>query len=185
MDANKTFEGAKVFAIFAAGGIVLFVIWKIYKGITAGIEGVEAGVNNATSDLGLTQSKDAIANSTAALKGGNLAVNTKKLSFTNDSYNRMASQMYTAMEGVGTDSEAIKSVMGAMKTQDDWNQVIQSFGIKKDENLIDWLRDAFNSTSASFLNGLVRANTLGLVKPVTASDLNAILMKNNILHNHI
>lgn len=155
--------------------IVLIVIYKIYKYISGGLSG-------ATDGLGLTLSEDAKKNSITTLGGEGTAV-IGKTSFTKDSYVRMATQLYTAMKGIGTDNDTVKNVLNAQKSQNDWNALIQAFGIKEDQNLIEWLRGEYRHSQA--WNNASRIATLGIRGNLTSGQINSILMSHGIKHNLI
>ena len=185
MEENKVFEGAKIAAIALAGVIGLIIVYKVYKGISATFGAIGDGANALGSDFGLNQSKDAILNSNNTLKGSTLSVNKNSLSFSSDSYDRMATQLYTAMEGIGTNDVSVKAILNAQKNQSDWNQTIQAFGIKKDKNLIDWLRSIYDTSTSRFVDKLKKVGTLGISKPMTNYDLNKVLMSHGIKNNLI
>lgn len=52
-----------------------------------------------------------------------------------------ANKLYQAMDGIGTDNNAVKDVFTAMNHDVDLLLLIEAFGIKDDENLTDWLND--------------------------------------------
>jgi hypothetical protein len=60
-----------------------------------------------------------------------IVVEKSKLSYPENQYKLFADQIYTAMEGAGTDEESILSVIYKMKNADDWNMLIKAYGERK------------------------------------------------------
>lgn len=164
------------------GVVILVVIYKISQFIKSG-----------TDSLGLTMSEQEKNDEKQNLSL--TKVDTKKLSFTKDSYTKMANQIYKAVKGVGTDNANVIAVIGAMKNQDDWNMTIQSFGIRDNQNMVSWLRDEYKYNDklkkaqliVSIGNPLYAAARLvGLAnKVITHDDLNKILQSKKINQNLI
>jgi len=60
-----------------------------------------------------------------------LDVDRTNLSFTNSEFHLMCSTLDASMSGGGTDEETIFSTMRKMNTQDDWQFLQKTFGIRK------------------------------------------------------
>ncbi len=58
-------------------------------------------------------------------------VNKNNLSYQESQYLLWADQLYGAMDGNGTDENAINAVMAQMKNSDDWNQLVKTYGVRK------------------------------------------------------
>jgi len=71
----------------------------------------------------------------------NIRVDRKNLTYDLSKYNEFADALYYAMKGLGTDEETIYRIIQSLKTKDDWYMLIKAFGIRKDENLLLWLKD--------------------------------------------
>ena len=76
-----------------------------------------------------------------------LEVNESNLSYSEAEFELFADQLESAMDGAGTDEEAVYHVFEQMDTADDLKQLIKSFGTRdygitnKAQNLLQWLRD--------------------------------------------
>jgi len=83
-------------------------------------------------------------------------VDTGNLSYEKGEYYSMCSTLESAMDGTGTDEEAINSVFMRMQSQDDWNFLQKAFGVRKKDggtfyaditgDLKMWLGDELDSS---------------------------------------
>ncbi|HBS86174.1 MAG TPA: hypothetical protein DEA97_06445 [Bacteroidales bacterium] len=83
-------------------------------------------------------------------------VDKGNLSYEKGEYYSMCSTLESAMDGTGTDEEAINSVIMRMQSQDDWNFLQKSFGVRKKDggtfyaditgDLKMWLGDELDSS---------------------------------------
>lgn len=97
-----------------------------------------------------------------------LQVNSSNLTYTDTEYKLMASQLYTAMKGAGTDEDAIYRVCKKLQNADDWNAVVKAFGTKTSSNwvysfsgtLYDWLQDELNDKEMRKVNEIL--NPIGV-----------------------
>jgi len=82
------------------------------------------------------------------------------------------------MKGVGTDTGQVVAAMNFPKNQNDWNQLIKSFGIRDGEDLLTWIRGEYAQSVNYAQKYGTAALTFGLV-PLShfssLNDLNAIL----------
>ncbi len=67
-------------------------------------------------------------------------VDTKKLSYPLAKYQLFADSLFTAMDGLGTNLEAVGNVFNQINNINDLYQLIATFGVKKDENLPQWIQ---------------------------------------------
>jgi hypothetical protein len=74
-----------------------------------------------------------------------LPVDTTKVTVSTVDLNTLASQLYGAMKGVGTDEDAIFEVFNKIKSKDDLHALIRTFGIRDDEDLRLWLKGELSS----------------------------------------
>ena len=84
-----------------------------------------------------------------------LEVNNSNLTYERGEYFSMCSTLESAMNGTGTMEESIMDVMMRLKTQDDWNFLQKSFGVRKKDggtfysdltgDLKMWLADDLDS----------------------------------------
>jgi len=58
-------------------------------------------------------------------------INQKELSFSEAQYKIMAENLYAAMNGAGTDEEAIYTTLSTLKTKADWYKLVDVYGIKE------------------------------------------------------
>lgn len=92
-----------------------------------------------------------------------LPVNADNVSFSDSELKIMAGQLYTAMHGAGTDEKSIYRVLEKLKTKDDWNALIKTFGIKEKGtwvspfrgNLLDWLQDELTAKELKKCNEIL------------------------------
>lgn len=69
-----------------------------------------------------------------------MPVNKSNLTLTDNELVVMASQLYTAMEGAGTDTGTIDTVFSKVKTKDDLSALIRAYGVRDGEDLRMWLK---------------------------------------------
>lgn len=86
-----------------------------------------------------------------AVRDEKKAIIHSDLSFDDSDYSRMADELYEAMNGFGTKSPTIFSVLNVLRTASDWHQLFVSFDVRsstgnwawwnpfKDKNLTNWL----------------------------------------------
>lgn len=92
-----------------------------------------------------------------------IVVNEANLTLPKTNYTLYANQLYTAMNGVGTDEETIYRVLGQLQSADDWYQLVKAFGTKKasswlssfEGTLYDWLSDELNAKEMKKVNGIL------------------------------
>lgn len=92
-----------------------------------------------------------------------IVVNEANLTLPKTNYTLYANQLYTAMNGVGTDEKTIYRVLGQLQSADDWYQLVKAFGTKKasswlssfEGTLYDWLSDELNAKEMKKVNGIL------------------------------
>lgn len=92
-----------------------------------------------------------------------IVVNEANLTLPKTNYTLYANQLYTAMNGVGTDEETIYRVLAQLQSADDWYQLVKAFGSKKasswfssfEGTLYDWLSDELNAKEMKKVNGIL------------------------------
>lgn len=70
-------------------------------------------------------------------------------------FNMLASKLYTAMKGVGTDEDTVYSVFGQLNNTADMYKLIAVFGTKDGETLDQWIRGDLSSWEIKKLNSLL------------------------------
>ncbi len=82
-------------------------------------------------------------------------INVSKLTYHLSYYGIWANDLFNAMDGVGTDEQAIYDVFKKMKTKDDVLQLITAFGVQDNETLSQWLISELSSEERATLNRLL------------------------------
>lgn len=129
---------------------------------------VKKKLGQASDSIGLTESdeeKDANKN-----LSNSVLVDYSKLSQPRGSYSILAQKMYDAMKGIGTDTDAIKSVINSLHNQNDWNMIIKMFGSRDGENIFKWMHGEIPTVSH-------------LYGRLDLSDLNKMLISKGIKQN--
>lgn len=82
-------------------------------------------------------------------------INVSKLSYQLSYYGIWANDLFTAMEGVGTDEDAIYDIFKKMQTKDDVLQLITAFGVEDEETLTQWIASELSTDERDTLNRLL------------------------------
>lgn len=116
----------KPYLPYIIGGLLFIgILWYIKRKVLTGL-GLETDSEQKESEqTQVSQTK----------------VVSKNLKMPIQEYVNLGNKMYTAMKGAGTDEDMIKSVLSQIKNNDDWQQLVKSFGVKDGDNLITWLRN--------------------------------------------
>lgn len=95
-----------------------------------------------------------------------LEVDNSNLSYDRGEYFSMCSTLESAMNGTGTVEESIMDVMMRIQTQDDWNFLQKSFGVRKKDggtfysdltgDLKMWLADDLDSDELEEVRDILR-----------------------------
>jgi hypothetical protein len=80
--------------------------------------------------------------------------------FTASDYKAMADKLYRAMDGAGTDDEAILQTVSSLRTKTDWLKLVEAFGVKESSawyssftgNLVEWLTDELGGDDRQKVN---------------------------------
>lgn len=80
---------------------------------------------------------------------------TQAPSYTDGQYNQFAQVLYSAMEGIGTDEEAVFRIIGYMKKDIDVAKLIVAYGVKGDETLGAWLQGDLSSSDMNKVNQIL------------------------------
>lgn len=92
-----------------------------------------------------------------------IEVNEANLTLPKTNYTLYANQLYTAMNGAGTDEKTIYRVLGQLQSADDWYQLVKAFGTKKasswlsgfEGTLYDWLSDELSAKEMKRVNEIL------------------------------
>ena len=63
-----------------------------------------------------------------------ISIDKKNLSYDDNQYDAFAKTLYKAMDGMGTDEDAVSDVFSQMNTRSDVLKLISAFGVKDGEN---------------------------------------------------
>ena len=131
----------KKYAIIAVIVIILLVV-VIFAGVK---------IKNVISDSIKEQKQ---------VDEANKGIDEDKLTTTTSQYNTIVSKLYTAMEGMGTDEEAIYSAFGSLQTYSDLMQVMSNFGVKDGKVLREWIQEELNQTEIDKVNNILAAKSI-------------------------
>ena len=87
-------------------------------------------------------------------------INVSKLSYQLSYYGIWANDLFTAMEGVGTDEDAIYDIFKKMQTKDDVLQLITAFGVEDEETLTQWIASELSTDERDTLNRLLSGKNI-------------------------
>lgn len=85
----------------------------------------------------------------------NKTIEVSDLSYPQDQYTVYAEKLVAAMEGWGTDEDAIYDVYKAMNTRSDIKQLEKTFGMQDGESLQEWLYGDLNNSEITHLNSII------------------------------
>ncbi len=87
-------------------------------------------------------------------------INKDNLTYGNSQYDVFAKKLFTAMDGLGSDEDAIYDVFKKMKTIDDVLMLQVAFNEAEDENetLEEWLKGDLSSSEIKTINNLLESN---------------------------
>ncbi|MEG2666269.1 MAG: hypothetical protein RSA02_04555 [Bacteroidales bacterium] len=92
-----------------------------------------------------------------------IKIEDTNLSLEKSEYSILANQLFTSMNGVGTDFKSIERVLIKIKNNDDWNDLIKAFGTREVKRwpykftgtLYDWFQDELTTKEINTLNTLI------------------------------
>lgn len=106
-------------------------------------------------------------------------VNASKLTQPLAAYTAMASAIYSAVKGLGTDEEAIKTVFKKLKTNDDFRQLVLSFNVRDGLDMLQWLYDDLpEGTGSDFVDEYIIGTAWN--KNLSIGMLNNIMKANGL-----
>lgn len=83
-----------------------------------------------------------------------------KLTHPKSKYKDLANKLYAAMEGIGTDENAVFQVFSNIGNDRDFIELSSAFGIRKDEDLTAWLASDLSSGKRAELNKYLRSRNI-------------------------
>ena len=131
----------KKYALIASAVIillaaVLYIVLKLKKSISTGIKLAEN-----TSEA-------------------NKEISTERLTLTSSQYNTLASKLYAAMAGIGTDEEAVYDAFRNINTYSDLMQLMSVFGSKDGLTLREWLYDDLSASDINKINEILASKSI-------------------------
>jgi uncharacterized protein YpmB len=78
-----------------------------------------------------------------------------KLTFSESEYRSMADDLEQAMKGIGTDEDTVYSVFYKVATKADVLKLIVEFGVRKGEDLSQWLRKDLSISEIKKVNSIL------------------------------
>ena len=166
-------KNLKIAAYVAFGGLALYAAYTIVKKIleTIGVvDSKEDKANAKDQEKALDQAKkDALELEKTRKKSTVLTKEQKRLiqlSYQKSKYMDLANQLFTAMDGIGTDNEAITSVFKQIKNVADLNELIIAYGTR--------------TLSSGFLSGTPQNLASALVSEGNVDSVNYTLSKNKV-----
>ena len=104
---NKFIDNLTPTRLIAWVIVLVLVGWIIYR--------IYSGIKTTLSDYSAVKDYDS---------------NTSKLSYPNTWYNEAAETLFIAMNGAGTDEDAIIAIIDQLKVPDDWNKLVKVYGVR-------------------------------------------------------
>ena len=90
-----------------------------------------------------------------------------KPSYSDSTFEKMADDLFEAMDGIGTDTATVFSTFKKLKNDADFIKLNAAFGVRagsdnlfglmEDEDLAGWIKDDLSSTEITKLNGQLKA----------------------------
>lgn len=121
---TKIAIGAGAAVVLAGGG---YMLYNSHKKKKAAREGV---------DMATTEAQQILKNN------AHLPVDQQiRASYTPQQMKTYADKLHTAMDGLGTDNDAVKDVFSKMNNDLDILLLIEQFGVRDDDDLGEWLAD--------------------------------------------
>lgn len=105
---------------------------------------------------------DAVTNS-KLIDEVNKEIDTNKITLTQSQINTLASKIYTAMSGAGTDEEAIYDAFSTLSSYSDLQQLNKTFGVKEHMTLREWLRDDLSTSEINHINEILASKNINYV----------------------
>ncbi len=148
-DKTKDLNLGKALAIVV---LVLLIVWGLRKVFGSLKSPLQSLISKLTADI------------------NKIKVDKSNLTHSNSEFSSFASTLEAAMNYTGTDEEAVFSVLREMNTQDDWNQMIKTFGIRKKINsalesddlgdLKFWITDELSSSDRDYGRSILSSKNI-------------------------
>ena len=93
----------------------------------------------------------------------NKEIDSSKITLTQSQINTLVSKLYAAMDGWGTDEEAIFEAFNTINSYSDLQQLNKSFGVKEHMTLREWLTDELDNNDIKHINEILAAKNINYV----------------------
>lgn len=93
----------------------------------------------------------------------NAEINKNQLTMTNSQFNTLATKLYSAMEGPGTDEDAVFNAFGELGTLSDLKQLLKTYDMKDRKTLREWLYDELSIDDIAHINEILAAKNINYV----------------------
>lgn len=93
----------------------------------------------------------------------NAEINKNQLTMTNSQFNTLATKLYSAMKGLGTDEEAVFNTFGELGTRSDLEQLLKTYDMKDSKTLKEWLYDELSIEDVVHINEILAAKNINYV----------------------
>lgn len=90
----------------------------------------------------------------------NKEIDSSKLSLTASQYNTIASKLYAAMAGMGTDENAIYDAFRSINNYSDLMRLMSAFGSKDNMTLREWLYDDCGAGEINKINEILASKNI-------------------------
>lgn len=98
---------------------------------------------------------DDVKNSNQVIDKVNKEIDTNDLTLTTVQLGTICQKLYDAMDGLGTDTEAVYNAFALANTRSDVLAIIGTFGVKDGETLSEWLYGDLSGSEIMHLNSLI------------------------------
>lgn len=89
------------------------------------------------------------------------SIDTGNLSYDISQYQSLANKLYTAMDGPGTDEDAVGTVFNQMQTRSDVLMLMKQFGVRDGDDLSTWLTSELdNDEMEKYVNGFLKSKNI-------------------------
>ena len=93
----------------------------------------------------------------------NAEINKNQLTMTNSQFNTLATKLYSAMKGLGTDEEAVFNAFGELGTRSDLEQLLKTYDVIDSKTLKEWLYDELSIDDVAHINEILAAKNINYV----------------------
>lgn len=87
-------------------------------------------------------------------------INVQRISYPLSYYPLWATDLFNAMDGVGTDEDTVFTIFNKMKTIEDVLQLISSFGVKSEQTLTQWISDDLGTDDRGTINSILASKSI-------------------------